>query len=302
MPLVCKASSPLQVLMMLYTSSLPITQIQIRTRGVIFGSRWRYPQLQLTIRGTVTQPICTFPGIMESRKFVTVFTQSANKPYSRLTQCNPLYPQQYYSHIHTQVTSRISLLQCVLHVHLSYLLYWPASYEQLQLQLADFTLMQLTTSHCHFPSHRPNITVQFANTWMCVLLLQWRTNIHPPVFTVVMARHFDAVPLHDSKFISPILYPLLRSTNTYIQLRRSFWRQLTSSSTINHLTPNGHFSGRTAPLTYRCCIFLFIQGIYVLNIFNMLLTLHFFLFKMSFISWCYLFWFLYYSHFIYRVC
>jgi hypothetical protein len=24
---------------------------------------------------------------------------------------------------------------------------------------------------------------------------------------------------------------------------------------INHLTPNGHFSGRTAPLTYRRCIF-----------------------------------------------
>jgi hypothetical protein len=24
---------------------------------------------------------------------------------------------------------------------------------------------------------------------------------------------------------------------------------------INHLTPNGHFSGRTTPLTYRCCIF-----------------------------------------------
>jgi hypothetical protein len=24
---------------------------------------------------------------------------------------------------------------------------------------------------------------------------------------------------------------------------------------INHLMPNGHFSGRTAPLTYRCCIF-----------------------------------------------
>jgi hypothetical protein len=169
---------------------------------------------------------------MESRKFVTVFTQSANKLYSRLTQCNPLYPQQYYSHIHTQVTSRFSLLQCVLHVHLSFLLYWPASYEQLQLQLTDFTLMQLTTSQCHFPPHRPNINVQFANTWMCVLLLQWRTNIHPPVFTVAMTRHFDAVPLHDSKFISPILYPLLRSTNTYIQLRRSFWRQVTSSSTI----------------------------------------------------------------------
>jgi len=26
-------------------------------------------------------------------------------------------------------------------------------------------------------------------------------------------------------------------------------------SIINHLTPNGHFSGRTAPLTYRCYIF-----------------------------------------------
>ena len=23
---------------------------------------------------------------------------------------------------------------------------------------------------------------------------------------------------------------------------------------LNHLTPNGHFSGRNAPLTYRCCI------------------------------------------------
>jgi hypothetical protein len=46
--------------------------------------------------------------------------------------------------------------------------------------------------------------------------------------------------------------------------------------TINHLTPNGHFSGRTAPLTYRCCIFLFIQQIYILNILNMLQTLRFF--------------------------
>jgi hypothetical protein len=24
---------------------------------------------------------------------------------------------------------------------------------------------------------------------------------------------------------------------------------------VNHLTPNGHFSGRTTPLTYRCSIF-----------------------------------------------
>ena len=24
---------------------------------------------------------------------------------------------------------------------------------------------------------------------------------------------------------------------------------------VNHLTPNGNFSGRTAPLNYRCCVF-----------------------------------------------
>jgi hypothetical protein len=53
---------------------------------------------------------------------------------------------------------------------------------------------------------------------------------------------------------------------------------------INHLTPNGQFSGRTAPLTYRCYIFLFIQQIYVLNILNTLHILRFSLFKMSFIS------------------
>jgi len=42
---------------------------------------------------------------------------------------------------------------------------------------------------------------------------------------------------------------------------------------INHLTPKDNFSGRTAPLTSRCCIFLFIQQIYILNILNMLHTL-----------------------------
>jgi len=53
---------------------------------------------------------------------------------------------------------------------------------------------------------------------------------------------------------------------------------------FNHLTPNGHFSGRTAPLTYRHCIFLFIQQIHIPNILNMMHTLRFFLFKMPFIS------------------
>ena len=55
---------------------------------------------------------------------------------------------------------------------------------------------------------------------------------------------------------------------------------------LNHLTPNDHFSGRTAPLTSRCCIFF----IYSTNIrteyfkhaaFSLVF---FFLFKMPFIS------------------
>ena len=30
---------------------------------------------------------------------------------------------------------------------------------------------------------------------------------------------------------------------------------------LNHLTPNDHFSGRTAPLTSRCCIFIYSTNI-----------------------------------------
>jgi hypothetical protein len=162
MPLVCRASSPLQVLMMLYTRSLPITQIQIRTRGVIFGSRWRYPQLQLTKETSMDKTNSASQSLNRSTHSLVLWSLVSSSPFShntpiyRPTQCIPLYPQQYYSHIHTQVTSRFSLLQCMLHVHYSFLIYSPASYKQLQLQLTDFTLIQLTTSQCHFPSTRPN--------------------------------------------------------------------------------------------------------------------------------------------------
>jgi hypothetical protein len=71
---------------------------------------------------------------------------------------------------------------------------------------------------------------------------------------------------------------------------------------FNPLTPNGHSSGRTAPLTSRRCIKIFYQQIFVLNILNMLHNLRFSLVKMPFISSCYLVWFLYYSYFKYRVC
>jgi hypothetical protein len=42
-------------------------------------------------------------------------------------------------------------------------------------------------------------------------------------------------------------------TVTYFD--RACRSHLRESSILNHLTPNGHFSGHTAPLTYRCCIF-----------------------------------------------
>ena len=42
----------------------------------------------------------------------------------------------------------------------------------------------------------------------------------------------------------PVLYSVFE-----FKLQR-LWR-------INHLTLNGHFSGRTAPLTYRWCIFIY---------------------------------------------
>ena len=80
---------------------------------------------------------------------------------------------------------------------------------------------------------------------------------------------------HDVRFIQ--YYTPTHTLITYYILVYFFFY-------INHLTPNDHFSGRTAPLTSRSCIFLFIQQIYVLNILNMLHTLHFFLFKMPFIS------------------
>jgi len=53
---------------------------------------------------------------------------------------------------------------------------------------------------------------------------------------------------------------------------------------INPLTPNDHYSGRTAPLTSKVSFYVFIQQIQALNILNMVYTLRFFLFKMQFVS------------------
>jgi len=53
---------------------------------------------------------------------------------------------------------------------------------------------------------------------------------------------------------------------------------------IKLLTPNVNYSGRTAPLTSKVAFYIFFQQIYLLNILNTVYTLHFFLFKMQFVS------------------
>jgi len=56
------------------------------------------------------------------------------------------------------------------------------------------------------------------------------------------------------------------------------------SLSINPLTPNVNYSGRTAPLTSKVAFYIFIQQIHVPNILNMVYTILFFLFKMQFVS------------------
>jgi len=48
--------------------------------------------------------------------------------------------------------------------------------------------------------------------------------------------------------------------------------------------PNVNYSGRTASLTSKVALYIFIQQIQVPNILNMVYTLRLFLFKMQFVS------------------
>ena len=68
------------------------------------------------------------------------------------------------------------------------------------------------------------------------------------------------------------------------KLRHRIPRLVVVHGIINILTPNVNYSGRTAPLTSKVSIYIFIQQIYVLNIFNTVYTLGYFLFKMQFVS------------------
>jgi len=79
----------------------------------------------------------------------------------------------------------------------------------------------------------------------------------------------------------------IQKSKVISSLRHSdYWAKVSSALTlrnwilckdfINSLTPNDHYSGRTAPLTSKVAFCIFIQQIYVLNILNMVYTLRFF--------------------------
>ena len=68
------------------------------------------------------------------------------------------------------------------------------------------------------------------------------------------------------------------------RLKTELSKPLNINHYINTLTPNDHYSGRTAPLTSKVQFNIFIQRIYVSNILNVVYTLHSFLFKMQFVS------------------
>jgi hypothetical protein len=53
---------------------------------------------------------------------------------------------------------------------------------------------------------------------------------------------------------APIIAHYTRRKETNCRTLSTSLSNKHSYSIINHLTPNGHFSGRTAPLTYRRCI------------------------------------------------
>ena len=80
--------------------------------------------------------------------------------------------------------------------------------------------------------------------------------------------------------------------------KKNFWACVVI---INHLTPNDHFSGRTAPLTSRCFFFIYSTNIRTEYFKNAAYTLFFPLQNaVYFIMPPFLV--LYYSHFIYRMC
>jgi hypothetical protein len=149
------------------------------------------------------------------------------------------------------------------------------------------------TSHLSVPKFTARLSrIDFNKGWRLYLVIL--KYIYHKLYAVILINSMGPEKLEDSQ---PVKFLAFHGIQVFIiaftrappppyptqsQMNQDYISSFTTMY-FNHLTPNGHFSGRTAPLTYRCCIFLFIQQICVLNILNMLHNLRVFLFKMPFI-------------------
>ena len=84
---------------------------------------------------------------------------------------------------------------------------------------------------------------------------------------------------------------VLKQPSNYNHTNTAHWTKSYSSSSVAmqsnadlRLLNPMPYRGRTAPLTSEVAFYIFIQQTQVLNILNMVYTLHFFLFKMQFVS------------------
>jgi len=118
----------------------------------------------------------------------------------------------------------------------------------------------------------------------------YRTVIRPIVtYTsqtwVLKGTIIQKLLIFEWKILRRIFGPTKENQIWRIKTNEELDKLIKHKNIFNHLTPNGHYMGRTAQLTSRCCILYIYSKIYVRNILNMLHNLRFFsLFKMQFIS------------------
>jgi len=116
-----------------------------------------------------------------------------------------------------------------------------------------------------------------------------RTHKRPPPVSILGQPNPVHIPtFHLLEILPNIIHP---STQKYVGDRECAYflrKPITSCEqtkcSVNPLTPNVPYRGRTAPLTSKVAFYIFIQQIEVLNILNMVYTLRFFLFKIQFVS------------------
>jgi hypothetical protein len=104
-----------------------------------------------------------------------------------------------------------------------------------------------------FPSVTPSAVCCLLLTRPCVVSLAFRGLLLNSLSRSYSCSNVLPQELTVSQLVKK--FPAFYETQE-VHHRIHKWLQFTPMlNEINHLTPNGYFSGRTAPLTYRCCIF-----------------------------------------------